>query len=171
MFCQIGLQATTIEMCPSYWKLYHWQSGHNGAPEYFRHAVRDILNNAHHDRWIGREPTAWPPRPPDLNPLNFYLWVHLNATPVDNEETHLRRIVDACQTIRNCPGISERMRRSMMRRVEACIESYGGHFERLLQMYFRSYNSQIKCFRTHVDMNIFFFFWYVELVPEVCLSE
>jgi hypothetical protein len=54
------------------------------------------------------------------------------AAPVDNEEALHHRIVDACQTIRNYPGIFERMRRSMMRRVEACIESYGGHFEHLL---------------------------------------
>jgi hypothetical protein len=43
------------------------------------------------------------------------------AAPVDNEEALHHRIVDACQTIRNYPGIFGRMRRSMMRRVEACI--------------------------------------------------
>jgi hypothetical protein len=48
---------------------------------------------------------------------------------VDNEETLHHRIVDACQTIRNYPGIFERMRRSMMRRVEACTESHGGYSE------------------------------------------
>jgi hypothetical protein len=46
------------------------------------------------------------------------------AAPVDNKETLHLRSVDACQTIRNCPGIFERMRRSMMRRVEACTESH-----------------------------------------------
>jgi hypothetical protein len=82
-------------------------------------AVRDVLNNAYHDRWIGRGgPTAWPPlSTPDLNPSDFYLWGHLNtfvyATPVDNEEAH--HIVDACQTVRNYPGIFARIRRSMMR--------------------------------------------------------
>jgi hypothetical protein len=57
---------------------------------------------------------------------------HLNAAPVDNEEL-LHRIVEACQTISRYPGIFARMRRSMMRRVEACMESHGGHFEHLLQ--------------------------------------
>jgi hypothetical protein len=51
------------------------------------------------------------------------MWDHLKAlvyaAPVDSEEAH--RIVDACQTIRNYPGTFERMRRSMTRRVEACI--------------------------------------------------
>jgi hypothetical protein len=54
------------------------------------------------------------------------------AAPVDNEMALHHPIVDACQSIRNYPGIFDRMRRSMMRRVEACIESHGGHFEHLL---------------------------------------
>jgi hypothetical protein len=64
-------------------------------------------------------------------------------------------IVDASQTIRNYPGILEQMRRSMMRNVEACLESHGGHFEHFLKMYCFSYNSQIMCFRTHVAMGVF----------------
>jgi hypothetical protein len=47
----------------------------------------------------------------------------VNAAPVNNEEALNHRTVDACQTIRNCPGIFELMRRYMLRRVEACIES------------------------------------------------
>jgi hypothetical protein len=103
----------------------------------FSRAVRDIPNNTCHDRWIGTGgPTAWPPRSPDFNPLDFYLWGYLKilvyAAPVDKEETLHRRIVDACQTIRSCPGICERMRRSVMRRVEACTESHGDNFEHIL---------------------------------------
>jgi hypothetical protein len=66
----------------------------------------------------------------------FYLWGHLKslvfAAPVGNGEAFHYRIVYSCQTIRNYPGIFERMRRSMMRRVEAYIEPHGGHFEHLL---------------------------------------
>jgi hypothetical protein len=64
--------------------------------------------------------------------FDFYLWRHLKtlvyAAPVDNEGALHHRTVDACQTIRIYPGIFERMRWSMMRRVEACTESHG-HFE------------------------------------------
>jgi hypothetical protein len=81
-------------------------------------------------------PTAWSPRLPDLNHLDSYLWEHLKtlvyAAPVDNEGALHHHSVDAFQTIRNYPDIFERMRRSMMRRVEAFIESHGGHFEHLL---------------------------------------
>jgi hypothetical protein len=111
---------------------------HVDAPAHFSRAVRHVPSNTCHDRWIARgEPTAWCPlSTPDLNPLNFYLWQHLNtlvyAAPVDNKEALHHGIVDVCQTIHNCPAISERMRQYMMRRVEACIDSHGEHFENLL---------------------------------------
>jgi hypothetical protein len=66
---------------------------------------------------------------------DFCLWGHLKplvyAAPLDNEEAFQHHIVDACQTIRNYPGIIERMRRSMIRRVEACIVCRGEHFVHL----------------------------------------
>jgi hypothetical protein len=110
---------------------------HDDGPAHFSRAVRDVLNITYHDQGIGRGgPTAWPPRSPGLNPLDFYLWGNLKtlvyAAPVDNEEALRYRIVDACQTIRNYTGIFGRMWRPMMRLVEACIESHGGHFEHLL---------------------------------------
>jgi hypothetical protein len=60
-------------------------------------------------------------------------------TPAENEEAH--RTVDACQTIRNHPAISERMRMSMMRRVEACIENL---MEDFLRTYYKSTLSAIN---------------------------
>jgi hypothetical protein len=108
-----------------------------GVPAHFSRAVRDVLNNTYYDRRIGRGgPTAWPPRSPDLNPLDCYLWGHLNTlvyvTPLGKREALHHRTAKACQTIRNYSGISEQMRRSRMRRVEVCIEFRGGNFERLL---------------------------------------
>jgi hypothetical protein len=93
----LRLQATTTEISlhmisQSYRKMYHWRSEHEcGTCMLVLRAVPDVLSNTYHNRWIGRGgPTAWPPRSPDLNPLDFYLWGHLNflvyAAPVDNEE-------------------------------------------------------------------------------------
>jgi hypothetical protein len=53
--------------------------------------------------WIGRRgPVDWPPRSPDLTPLDFYLWCHLKAT-VYQVKTHMdhvkERIRDACERI------------------------------------------------------------------------
>jgi hypothetical protein len=128
----------------------------------------------YHDRWTGRGPTASPPRSPDVNPLDFYLWGHLKtlvyAVPVDNEEALHHRILDACRTICNYPGIFERMRRSMMRCIEACIESHGGHFEHLLWMYSFNYDWQIKCFRTRGDIDMFSCFGMWNSCPKYVLT-
>jgi hypothetical protein len=85
---------------------------HDGASAHFRCAVRDVLSNTCHDRWVGKGgPTAWPSLLSDLNPLYFYLWGHLKpvvyAAPVAHEWTLHHRIVDTCHTIRNYPGIFE----------------------------------------------------------------
>jgi hypothetical protein len=115
-----------------------WQSEHEcGTCMMVLRAVRDVLSSTHRDQRLDRGgPTAWPPPSPHLSPLDFYLWGHLEArvyaAPVDNEAALHHCIVDACQTINIYPGMFERMRRSMMRCVEARIESHGGHFARSL---------------------------------------
>jgi hypothetical protein len=74
---------------------------HDGAWTQFSRVLRDVLNDTYHGRWIGRGGfTAWPSRSPDLSPLYFYLWEHLNtlvyAVPVDNEAALHHRIVNTC---------------------------------------------------------------------------
>jgi hypothetical protein len=47
---------------------------HDGVPAHFSLVARRYLNRKLPGRWIGRGgPIAWPPRSPDLNPLDFYL--------------------------------------------------------------------------------------------------
>jgi hypothetical protein len=82
---------------------------HDGAPPHFSIRVREFLDNMYPAWWIGRGgPTAWPPRSPDDNPADFYLWGHLKtlvyATPANDIAT-LRQRVEGCQAIRNTPGI------------------------------------------------------------------
>jgi hypothetical protein len=46
-----------------------------GAPVHFVHIVHDYLNVNFPGRWVGRGgPIAWPPRSPDLTPLDVFLW-------------------------------------------------------------------------------------------------
>lgn len=48
---------------------------HDGAPPHYSNNVRNFLNTTFGDRWIGRGgPHPWPPRSPDLTPLDFCLW-------------------------------------------------------------------------------------------------
>jgi hypothetical protein len=45
---------------------------HDGAPPHFSQITRQYLNDHFLGKWIGRnEPVAWPPRSPDLNPIDF----------------------------------------------------------------------------------------------------
>ncbi|KAJ4435786.1 hypothetical protein ANN_18405 [Periplaneta americana] len=94
---------------------------HDGAPAHFSHTARRYLDRRFPDRWIGRGgPIAWPPRSPDLNPLDFYLWRHLKSlvysSPVPDLESLRNRIVACSEDIRNTPGVWDRVRRSMRHR-------------------------------------------------------
>jgi len=110
---------------------------HDGAPAHFSLLVRQHLDEMFPGKWVGRSgPIAWPPRSPDLNPLDFFLWSYAKflvySSAVDNVETLRNRIVTTFQTIRATPGIWERVRGSMRRRAEAYIVTGGGHIEHFL---------------------------------------
>ena len=48
---------------------------HDGAPSHYTRHMMQHHNDTFPNRWIGRDSTInWPPRSPDLNPLDFYLW-------------------------------------------------------------------------------------------------
>ncbi|KAJ4435403.1 hypothetical protein ANN_18018 [Periplaneta americana] len=94
---------------------------HGGAPAHFSRTARRYLERRFPDRWIGRGgPIAWPPRSPDLNPLDFYLWGRLKSlvysSPVPDLESLRNRIVACSEDIRNTPGVWDRVRRSMRHR-------------------------------------------------------
>jgi len=53
----------------------------DGAPPHFNCFVTDVLNERFPDAWIGRDgPIPWPPRSPDLSPLDFFLWRYIKNT-------------------------------------------------------------------------------------------
>ncbi|KAJ4439683.1 hypothetical protein ANN_07811 [Periplaneta americana] len=100
---------------------------HDGAPAHFSRTARHYLDRRFPDRWIGRGgPIAWPPRSPNLNPLDFYLWGHLKSlvysSPVPDLESLRNRIVACSEDIRNTPGVWDRVRRSMRHRCESVFK-------------------------------------------------
>lgn len=109
---------------------------HDGAPPHFGRAVRDWLNRAYPDRWIGRgsDSIAWPARSPDLTPLDFFFWGALKdkvyAIPINSREELLERIMTASDEIRNSNFLLYHQYRS---RLTLCIENCGSHFENLMQ--------------------------------------
>lgn len=76
----------------------------DGAPPHWALAVRDFLNEVYPGRWIGRDgPTPWPPRSPDITPLDFFLWGYVKdrvyATPVPDLNTLRRRITEIVASV------------------------------------------------------------------------
>ncbi|KAJ4426971.1 hypothetical protein ANN_26770 [Periplaneta americana] len=87
---------------------------HDGAPSHFSGTARRYLDRRFPDRWIGRGgPIVWPPRSPDLNPLDFHLWGHLKSlvysSPVPDLESLWNRIVACSEDMRNTPGVWDRV--------------------------------------------------------------
>jgi len=60
------------------------------------------------------------------------LLTRLKMPPVHDIQDLRDRITAGCETIRCTPGIFERVRESMRRRVTACIQKNGEHFQHLL---------------------------------------
>ena len=125
------LEAVPLHLIQNMWFM------HDGAPPHFSLQARAILNQHFPNKWIGRgAATSWPARSPDLNPLDFYLWGHLKnivySRPVANVEILRQRVEEGFQQIQQTPGIWERVRQSMMRRLQACVRANGSHFEHLL---------------------------------------
>ena len=107
---------------------------HDGAPAQFSRAVREHLDQTCGERWIGRGgPTPWPPRSPDLTPLDFFLWVRMKnlvyETPVESEGDLLARILAAAQIIEHTPGPVGRVYENMCLRYTVCNEQRACHVE------------------------------------------
>jgi hypothetical protein len=110
---------------------------HDGAPPHFARDVRNYLNETFPNRWIGRRGAIeWPPRSPDLNPIDFFLWGHFKEVVYhteNNTERELRQKLEiAKQHIINNRSAFRRLRLNFIRRCRACIRAGGRHFEHLL---------------------------------------
>lgn len=104
---------------------------HDGAPAHYGREVREYLNNKYRV-WIGRGGSvAWPPRSPDLTPLDFFLWGYIKgrvySSACDTAEEMRDRIVSAFATV--TPEMLKNVMASTERRARLCIERRGGHIE------------------------------------------
>ena len=108
----------------------------DGAPPHFRRDVRTWLDQNYANRWMGRGgPIPWPPRSPDLTPMDFYVWGYLKekvyAVRIDTMEQLRQRIQDAFLEItENLQNID--INEAITRRMYLCLAQNGGNFEQLL---------------------------------------
>jgi len=76
----------------------------DGASPHWVSDIRRFLNAKFPNRWTGRDgPTSWPPRSPDITPLEFFLWGYVTdkvfSKPVPDITNLKARITDASVTI------------------------------------------------------------------------
>lgn len=107
----------------------------DGAPAHFATNVRHYLDRKFDNKWIGRGgPVAWPPRSPDLTPMDFFLWGYVKSVVYKNQPTTVdnmkQKIRDAFQTI--TPNMLSNVRKSFEKRVTFCIQENGRQFEHLI---------------------------------------
>lgn len=104
----------------------------DGAPPHNANIVRDYLNRHFQLRWMGTKgPLNWPPRSPDLTPLDFFLWGYLKDKVYFQQSTsldHLKQlIIEACNSLTF--EMLESVTTGIMERYEKCSTNHGGHFE------------------------------------------
>ena len=106
------------------------------CPAYYARCVQTFLNQRFPNRWIGRAgPFLRPPRSPDLNPLDFFLWGLVKDAVYDEAPTTRLNMMDtikrACEAI--TPETLRNVQRDFRRRLLLCLENNGAHFEHLLR--------------------------------------
>ena len=87
--------------------------------------------------WIRRGSTInWPPRSPDLTPLDFCLWGLIKSEvyrkKVDTRDELLVNILDVIACIKERQDTLGRITRHVFTQVAKCIDVDGGIFELLL---------------------------------------
>jgi len=106
----------------------------DGAPPQYHRDVRAFLDENLKGHWIGRRGTfEFPPRSPDLTPLDFYLWGTLKDVVYRKRPTLLgdlrAEIREACAAvpINTLTAIAQ----STALRCDRCLVVNGNHIEHL----------------------------------------
>ncbi|XP_031333083.1 uncharacterized protein LOC116163333 [Photinus pyralis] len=104
----------------------------DGATAHTARATLQYLEQFYDNRLISKG--LWPPRSPDLTPLDFFLFPTLKNNVFRNRLHTLDELRAAIieELERISPETLEKVFDNMKRRVELCREHNGGHFEQFL---------------------------------------
>jgi transposase len=105
----------------------------DGAPPHYGVIVRQFLDERFPQRWIGRQgPFSWPPRSPDLTPLDFWLWGYVKDEVYKEKPKSLvdlkERIIVAIASIQK--NMCQFACMSVTRRMERLIDKNGAQIGR-----------------------------------------
>jgi hypothetical protein len=104
----------------------------DGAPPHFHRDVTTFLDETFPGRWIGRGgPTAWPPRSPDLTPLDVLAWGFIKDVVYRRKVRDLaglrKRIIEAVALI--TPHMLINTWQELEYRLYICRATTGAHIE------------------------------------------
>lgn len=108
---------------------------HDGCPVHFARIVREHLDDEYGENWIGRGgPIAWPPRSPDFNVCDYFLWGYAKNIVYQNEvptrEDCWTRLQQAFASITQ--EMARRATRNVVKRMRYCIRHRGAHIQQNL---------------------------------------
>lgn len=107
----------------------------DGAPPHNSRLTRSNLNGQFGTQWIGTHgPTKWPPRSPDLTPLDYFLWGYLKDEVYKNNYNNVQELkMELTRILSNIhPRKIMAATCSVQKRVNLCIRENGGHFEQFI---------------------------------------
>lgn len=104
----------------------------DGAPPHYKQSVRSALDARFPGKWMGRGgPIAWPPRSPDLTPLDFFLWGYVKnivySEKIRNIDHLRQRILVAVASV--TPVMLTNTWREIEYRLDICRATNGSHIE------------------------------------------
>jgi hypothetical protein len=113
--------------------LDHMMFEQDGAPPHWSLAVRQWLDKHFPTKWIGRNgPIAWPPRSPDITPMDFSLF----GTVKDRVYSRKAKSMDQMKQFvieefeKIDLGYCQRTCAHVMKRMKACVRMGGAQTER-----------------------------------------
>jgi hypothetical protein len=115
-----------------------WLLQDGAPPPHSGRQVTAFFKQHFQNRRIGRQSQfVWPPRSPDLTPLDYCLWGRMKSLVYAvNSRTggeFFNRIMDASVRIRKDKPSLTRSVTSVSRNVTMCINNHGSHLEQLLR--------------------------------------
>ncbi|GBN39250.1 hypothetical protein AVEN_167095-1, partial [Araneus ventricosus] len=105
---------------------------HDGAPPHKVSSVQKYNWDTFQQQVIGYGGSVeWPPRSPDLNPMDFFLWGYIQqrvyATPKPTLQELRNRITDACASV--SPAMLYNVQQEVQSRIQMCIVAEGHIFD------------------------------------------
>ena len=107
----------------------------DGATPHTSRVALAWLQERFGERLISRKlPNEWSPHSPDLNPLDYFLWVFLKDRVYGNKPQTIQELKLSIEkeVQRIDPETCHRVVQNFQRRIRACLERNGQHLEHIV---------------------------------------